>query len=139
MSSQAHAILPYEDSFLIMGGLRCPPSECNECGCKRCQRSSAINKSVLLHVVGKSYSVHTSEEVEMSNITILALAHDKSNHFKGTMWAMDHGLKCQCHYQLPRHTQVPCMWRTFARKESEKKTSEIIANARLFWQNQSQE
>ena len=90
-------------------------------------------------VVGKSYSVHTSEEVEMSNITILALAHDKSNHFKGTMWAMDHGLKCQCHYQLPRHTQVPCMWRTFARKESEKNTSEIIANARLFWQNQSQE
>ena len=48
MASQAHAVLPYEDSFLIMGGGRCPPSECDACGCKKCSQSSAINKSVLL-------------------------------------------------------------------------------------------
>ena len=46
MALQAHAVLPYEDTFLIMGGLRCPPSECTACGCSKCQRTTAINKLV---------------------------------------------------------------------------------------------
>ena len=55
-ASQAHALLPYEDSFVLMGGFRCPPSECNECECRRCQRSSAINKSVSDEVDGEMNS-----------------------------------------------------------------------------------
>ena len=96
MASQAHATLPYEDSFLIMGGLRCPPSECDDCRCKKCQRSSAINKSVLLQLVGKSVW------------NIMITQHNQSNNLSGTMWQMDRGLKCQWRYQLPWHTQLLC-------------------------------